>query len=139
MEEMNRRSAMALGLTVAATPLIALATPAVAQTYGPDEGKEIAPGVRVVEVGTRDSVISAYKSISILDIVFQPGATAPESAMDNDMVCHITAGEFKITKGDMEFTVKEGDMYTCGKGKPDGATNTSNVVGVHRIAVLIPA
>jgi quercetin dioxygenase-like cupin family protein len=139
MEDMNRRSAMALGLTVAATPLIALATPAEAKTYGPDEGKEIAPGVRLVEVGTRESEIPAYKSISIVDLVFQPGAVFPESPMDNDMVCHITAGEFTIKKGDMDFAVKEGDMYTCAKGKPDGATNTSNVVGVHRIAVLVPA
>lgn len=30
--------------------------------------------------------------------------------MDNDMVCHIMEGEFKITKGDMEFAVKE---VTC--------------------------
>lgn len=140
MEAMNRRSAMALGVTVAAaTPLFALATPAMAATYGPDEGEEIAPGVRLIEVGTRESVIPAYKSIQIVDIVFQPGAVAPESEMPNDMVCHITAGEFKITKGDVEFTVKEGDMYTCGKGLPDGATNTSDVVGVHRIAVLVPA
>ena len=140
MEDMNRRSAMALGLTVAAaTPLFGSAAFAAAKTYGPDEGKEIAPGVRVIEVGTRESVIPAYKSIQILDIVFQPGATAPESDMTDDMVCHITAGEFTIKKGAEEFSVKEGDMYTCAKGKPDGATNTSDVVGVHRIAVLIPA
>ena len=55
------------------------------------------------------------------------------------MICHITAGEFTITKGSDQFTVKEGDMYTCAKGKPDGAKNTSDVVGVHRVAVLIPA
>ena len=36
MEDMDRRSAMALGLTVAAaTPLVALATPAAAAMYGP--------------------------------------------------------------------------------------------------------
>ena len=138
MEGISRRSAIALGLTAAAaTPLIGLAASAQTKTYGPDEGTELAPGVRVIEVGTRESVIPAYKSIQILDIVFQPGAVAPESEMTDDMVCHITAGEFTITKGAAgEFTVKEGDMYTCAKGKPDGATNTSDVVGIHRIAVL---
>jgi hypothetical protein len=45
MEAVNRRSTLALGLTVAARPLIAWATPAAAQTYGPEEGEEIAPGV----------------------------------------------------------------------------------------------
>jgi mannose-6-phosphate isomerase-like protein (cupin superfamily) len=57
--------------------------------------------------------------------------------MDHDMVCHITAGEFKITQGDMEFMLKEGDMYTCSKGKPESSTNTGNTVGVHRNAILI--
>ncbi|HET6160924.1 MAG TPA: hypothetical protein VFE34_21445 [Dongiaceae bacterium] len=139
MEDMNRRSAMALGLTVAATPFIALATPAVAKTYGPNDGKELYPGVRMVELGTFNSDIPAYKSISMVDIVFQPGAVAPESAMDNDMMCYIVAGEFKIKKADKQFTVKEGEMYTCSKGKTDMATNTSDVVGIHRIGILMPA
>lgn len=140
MEDINRRSAIRLGLTAAAaTPFFGMAASAATRTYGADEGTEIAPGVRVIEVGTRDSVIPAYKSIQILDIVFQPGSEAPSSDMDNDMICHITAGEFTITKGSEEFAVKEGDMYTCAKGKPDGAKNTGGGVGVHRIAVLIPA
>ena len=140
MKAMNRRSAIALGVTAAAaTPLFALAASAKTKTYGPKEGKEIAPGVRVVEVGTGNSDIPAYKSISIVDVVFQPGAHAPQSVMDNDMVCTITAGAFTIKKADKEFKLKEGDMYTCTKGKTDEATNTSKEVGIHRIAVLIPA
>jgi quercetin dioxygenase-like cupin family protein len=141
METMNRRSAIALGVTAAAvTPLFALATPArAAKQYGPTEGKEVAPGIRVVEVGAGNSDIPAYKSISIVDIVFQPGAVFPETVMDNDMVCTIAAGEFTIKKADKEFKLKEGEMYTCAKGKTDGATNTSSVVGVHRIAILVPA
>ncbi|MER8715523.1 hypothetical protein [Mesorhizobium sp. M1295] len=93
----------------------------------------------MVEVGTGNSDIPAYKSISIVDVVFQPGAAAPAMVMDNDMVCTIAAGEFTIKKADKEFKLKEGDMYTCSKGKTDAAANTSKVVGIHRIAVLIPA
>ncbi|TPL83794.1 hypothetical protein FJ941_11035 [Mesorhizobium sp. B2-3-13] len=137
---MNRRSAIALGLTAAAaTPLFALTAHAKTKKYGPKDGKEIAPGIRVVEVGTGNADIPAYKSISIVDVVFQPGAHAPQTVMDNDMVCTITAGEFTIKKADKEFKLKEGDMYTCAKGKTDEATNTSKVVGIHRIAILIPA
>ncbi|UVK47543.1 hypothetical protein BPNPMPFG_003330 [Mesorhizobium sp. AR07] len=140
MDNMNRRSAIALGVTAAAvTPLFALAASAKTKEYGPKDGKEIAPGVRIVEVGTGNADISAYKSIAIVDVVFQPGAHAPAMMMDNDMVCTIAAGEFTIKKVDKEFKLKEGDMYTCAKGKTDEATNTSAVVGVHRIAVLIPA
>ncbi|MER9443196.1 hypothetical protein NKI79_17680 [Mesorhizobium sp. M0340] len=140
MKTINRRSAIALGVTAAAvTPLFTLAAAAKVKKYGPKEGKEIAPGVRVVEVGTGNSDIPAYKSISIVDVVFQPGAVAPETVMDNDMVCTIAAGEFTIKKADKQFKLREGDMYTCAKGKTDAATNTSKVVGIHRIAVLIPA
>jgi len=140
MNKMNRRSAIALGVTAATVaPLFATATFAKTKKYGPKEGKEIAPGVRVVEVGTGNSDIPAYKSISIVDIVFQPGAHAPQSVMDNDMVCTITSGAFTIKKADKEFKLKEGDMYTCSKGKTDEVTNTSKEVGVHRIAVLVAA
>ena len=146
MEEINRRSALTIGLaTAAATSLFALATPAgaaeIVPTYGPNDGNEIAPGVRIVEIGTWDSDMTGIKSVLVLDAVFQPGAADKESVMDNDMVCFITAGEFTIkkTKPDKEFTVKTGDYYTCGKGKTDHATNISKEVGIHRIAVLIPA
>ena len=144
MEEINRRSAMALGLaTAAATPLFALATPAgaaeIVPTYGPNDGEEIAPGVRLVEVGTWDSDMTGIKSVLVLDAVFQPGAADKESVMDNDMICFITAGEFTIKKADKEFNVKKGEYYTCGKGKTDHATNISKEVGIHRITILIPA
>ena len=56
------------------------------------------------------------------------------------MVCHVIAGEFTIQKkGIPAYTVKEGGIYTCGKGKSDMATNISKVIGIHRIALLIPA
>lgn len=64
MEAVNRRSTLALGLTVAATPLITWATPATAETYGPDEGEEIGPSVRVVALSERVSIIPAYKRSS---------------------------------------------------------------------------
>jgi hypothetical protein len=146
MEEINRRSALTIGLaTAAAMPLFALAMPAgaaeIVPTYGPNDGKEIAPGVRLVEVGKWGSDMTGIKSVLVLDVVFQPGAADKESVMDNDMVCFITSGEFTIkkTNPDKEFNVKKGEYYTCGKGKTDHATNISKEVGIHRITVLIPA
>ena len=85
--------------------------------------------------------MDAYKSIKIVDVMYQPGAADPsESAMDSDMVCYILAGEFTIKKAGKEpYTVKEGDFYTCGKGKTDKATNISNGIGIHRIVMLMAA
>ena len=139
MKDLNRRSAMALGLTAAAAaPLVALATPAVAEMYGPTEGKEFHPGVRVVMLGKRDSMISAYKEVQLSDAVFQPGSTWPDEEMPNDMVCTVIEGELEITQGDMKFTCKQGDVYSCGKGTHEMATNKGTVAAVMRTIDLLP-
>jgi hypothetical protein len=144
MEEIDRRSTLSLGLAAAAVPLFAWASPAGAESapnYGPNDGVELSPGRRMVEIGMADCEIAAYKGIKVIDVIYQPGAGDPkEELMDMDMVCHITAGEFTIKKiGKPLFTVKQGDIYTCGKGRTDQAVNISKVVGVHRIALLMPA
>ena len=136
MKGMNRRSTMALGLSAATAPLFISGAAAATKEYGPNDGKELFPGVRVVELGSFNADIPAYKSIFMVDVIFQPGAVAPETAMKDDMMCYIAAGEFKIKKADKEFTVKEGEMYTCAKGKTDMATNIGSVVGIHRIGIL---
>jgi hypothetical protein len=146
MTNIDRRAALTFGLAAAAaTPLFAVATPAAAggvPTYGPNDGKDIGAGRRLVEVGTQESQIAAYKSIMIVDVVYPVGAADPpdDPVMDMDMVCHVIAGDFTIQKtGIPAYTVKEGGIYTCGIGKKDQATNISNVVGIHRIAMLVPA
>jgi hypothetical protein len=145
MEKFSRRSALTLGVAAAAaSPLLAFATSASASvpTYAGTEGMDIGAGRRMVEVGEVESQIDAYKTIKIIDVIYAVGASDPPDAavMDMDMVCHIMAGEFEIQKpGIPAYTVKEGGVYTCGKGKPDHATNISKVIGVHRIALLIPA
>jgi hypothetical protein len=145
MNNLNRRGILALGLgSAAAAPLFTLAEPAgaAAPAYGPNDGKDIGAGRRMVEVGTQESQITAYKSIQIIDIIYPVGAADPadDPVMDTDMICHIIAGEFRIQKtGIPAYTVKDGDIYTCGIGKKDQATNISTVVGIHRIALLLPA
>ncbi len=54
MEDIDRRSALAFGFATAATwPALFTPTPAFAQRYRPDEGREIAPGVRRIELTKR--------------------------------------------------------------------------------------
>src|SRR4030095_15717942 len=132
MKNLDRRSAMALGLTVAAaTPLVAVATAAKAQMYGPDEGKEYHPGVRVVMLGSSDSMISAYKKVQLC----VPGREEP---MPNDMVCTVIEGELEITQGDKKFTCKNGEVYSCGKDTHEAATNKGTVAAVMRVIDLLP-
>ena len=138
MKEINRRSALALGATVAAMPLVAWAPHAAAQSYSPTEGKEIFPGVRVVALGTRDSMIKAYKNVEMIDVVFQPKAAFPVGdPMEHDMVCQVTEGELQVKAGDMEFAAKAGDVWSCGKGSTtEGATNNGSVAAVMRAIYL---
>ncbi len=135
----NRRSAVALGLTTAAAGLLTNSISADAQTHGPNAGKEIAPGVRQVDLSKRNSMISGYKVVSMRDIVFQPGKGIPERPMENAMVCHITEGELRIKQGAMEFTAKKNDVYSCAKGESEQATNAGSVVAVMRVIDLLPA
>ncbi|UVC09821.1 hypothetical protein IHQ71_04190 [Rhizobium sp. TH2] len=138
MEPVNRRSTLALGITIAATPLIAWVTPAAAQSYGPDDGREIGPGVRVVELGERASVIPAYKMVKLRDVVIQPGAKTPDNVMMNDMLCHMTEGELSVVQNEKKFTVKKGDVWTCAKtDTTEGTQNMSSAVAIMRVIDLM--
>ena len=139
MTDVSRRSALALGATLIAGPVVARATPAAARTYGPTDGEEIFPGVRLVALGTRDSHIKGYKTVAMEDVVFQPKGTIPlGDVMADDMVCTVTEGELQITAGDMEFTAKEGDVWSCGKGSTkEAAINNGTVVAVMRVICLV--
>jgi hypothetical protein len=76
--KMNRRNALALGATSLAAPLwVAKPTSVAAKAYGPTDGKEIFPGVRLVELGTRDSHIKGFKTIAMEDVVYQPKGSSP--------------------------------------------------------------
>jgi hypothetical protein len=115
-----------------------MATTAVAQTYGPDEGKELAPGVRQVDLGEGESVIPAYKMLKLRDIVIQPGAKTPDNVMKNDMLCHMTEGELAVVQNGKEFIVKKGGVWACAQGiTTEGTQNKSDVVAIMRVIDLM--
>ena len=95
MENLDRRSALVLGAAVFAS-VASLPRPAAAAMYGDDAGNEVMPGIRLVELGKRESMISAYKEIAMLDLIFAPGAVYPEEMMQHDMVCQCIEGELQI-------------------------------------------
>jgi len=140
MEDIGRRSALALGLASAATlPALFAPTPAYAQRYRPDEGKEIAPGVRRVDLTKRGSEIPAYATVSMRDMVYQPGAKTANPAMPNDMVCQCLEGELQISQGPgKQFVVKTGEVWSCIKGMPEATVNNGSAIAIMRVIDLIP-
>ena len=134
----TRRVALATGLTLATMPLIAGPSGAVPRQYGADEGKEIQPGVRLIELGSRPSHIPAYKTVQMIDIVYQPGASEPVGEpMEADMVCQTIVGELEVTVGEEKFTTKEGDVWTCAKGSTrEGAKNNGADIAIMRVVLL---
>ena len=136
MLDIDRRSALAIGF--AGLSGLVLPEQAAAQTYGPNEGKELTKGVRQIDLGERESLIPAYKKVRLRDIVLQPGAKTPDNAMMNDMLCHMTEGELAVVQNDKQFTVKKGDVWTCAKGiTTEGTQNKSNAVAIMRIIDLL--
>ena len=140
MEAIERRAVLAFGLATAAT-VPALLTPpsASAQRYRPDEGREIAPGVRRIDLTKRASEIPAYATVSMRDVVYQPGSTSENPAMANDMVCHCLEGELQVSQGPgHQFVAKTGDVWSCLKGMPETNVNNGSTVAMMRVIDLIP-
>ena len=54
---------------------------AAAQSSGPPEGREVAPGVRRVDYSKRATMIPNYKTVSMRDTIYQPGASTSGSAV----------------------------------------------------------
>jgi quercetin dioxygenase-like cupin family protein len=135
MSDIDRRSALTVGLGAAA---FAVPQSASAQTH--NEGHEIGPGVRQIDLGERESVLPAYKRLKLRDVVIQPGAATPDRVMMNDMLCHMTEGELAVRQNDNHFTVHKGDVWACAKGNTtEGTKNNGSTVAVMRIIDLLPA
>ena len=62
MDSVSRRAALGFAVTGAAISSGALLYSAPAETYGADEGQELAPGVRRVELGKSEAIIPGAKA-----------------------------------------------------------------------------
>jgi hypothetical protein len=141
MEHMDRRAALTFGFATAALwPSVLTPTSASAQRYRPDEGREIAPGVRRIDLTKRASEIPGYATVSMRDVVYQPGARSENPAMANDMVCHCLEGELQVSQGpDKQFVAKTGDVWSCMKGMPESNVNSGSTIAIMRVIDLLPS
>ena len=140
MDDVNRRSAMTLGLTMAvAAPLVALPTSAAAEMYGTDAGKEIMPGIRQVELGEWPVNFGGYTKAVANDYIVAPGMGFPEEVMKNDMLCQMMEGELQITLDGNLFAGKTGHVFSCVVGMTEQDMNEGSVPAIMRVIDLFAA
>ena len=133
MQKVNRRSAVALGLAAVSAAAV---KPAASQTT---DYKDTTPwpGVVVREYsGETPSVIPGFKTISMRDLIIQPGSKTAGPPMMNAMICHITEGELQVEQEGKTFTAKKNFVWTCNKDTKEQASNVGSVVGIMRITDL---
>jgi hypothetical protein len=136
MSALSRRSALALGLVAVAGAVV---KPAASQTMDMTAGKDttLAPGVVQRAYGESPAIIAGFKSVSMRDIIIQPGSKTGDNPMKNAMVCHITEGELRIVQDGKTITAKKNHVWTCDKGTKEQAFNDGKVAGVMRITDLM--
>ena len=133
MQNVNRRSAVALGLAAASAAVV---KPAAAQTGGYKDATPW-PGVVVRAYdGETPSLIPGFKTVSMRDVIMQPGSKTDAPPMMNAMICHIPEGEIRIEQEGKTFTAKKNFVWTCNKDTKEQAYNDGNAVAIMRITDL---
>jgi len=133
MKTLDRRSALTIGLAAASAAVV---KPAASQTK---EYKETSrePGIVVRDYGESPSLIPGYRTVTLRDVIVQPGAKSKENnEMMNAMVCHITEGELQIVQDGKTIAAKKNYVWTCNKGTKEHVINTGNVAAIMRITDL---
>jgi hypothetical protein len=85
----------------------------------------------VAPVARKPSLIPGFKTVSMRDVIMQPGSKTAAPPMMNAMVCHMTEGELRI-----EQTAKKDFVWTCNKETKEQAFNDGRVVAIMRITDL---
>src|SRR5258706_12399540 len=134
MTKVDRRSALAIGLAAASAAMV---KPTAAQTTDYKD-TTLAPGVVVPAYsGETPSLIPGFKTVSMRDVIMQPGSKTMAPTMENAMVCHITEGELHIEQDGKTFTAKKNFVWTCNKNTKETSSNVSNAVAIMRITDLM--
>ncbi len=136
MDKIDRRSALAIGFAAASAAMV---KPAASQTMDSLAGKDTTPwpGVVVRAYGESPSLIPGFKTVSMRDIIMQPGSKTAGPPMPNAMVCHITEGELRLEQDGKTFTAKKNFVWTCNKDTKELAYNDGKVVAIMRITDLM--
>jgi hypothetical protein len=132
MKTLNRRSALTIGLAAVSATVV---KPAASQP-GDYKDTTVAPGVVARAYGETPAMIPGFKTVTLRDIIVQPGAKTTENVMANAMVCHIFEGELRVVQDGKTITAKKNYVWTCNKGTKEQVSNEGPAVAIMRIADL---
>jgi hypothetical protein len=133
--ELDRRTALALGLTGASALLLNTASNALAE-----EVKEVAPGVQLRVLKEMPADIPGFGKVRWRELTWQPGAKFGPNTMNNPMICEITGGPLEqYIEGQAPTTLQPGDTYICHVGMVETDENKGAVPSIMRIIDLLPA
>ena len=139
MDDINRRSALALGMTAGSLLLVGMPQTASAAEgeMAAESGEALPPGVTMQVLFEGSTTLPGYNKIRLEDYTFQPGSGFPEGSMSNAMFCHIVEGELQVVLDGKEFTAKQNDVFTCNVGTKEKDTNVSDKAALMRILHLM--
>jgi hypothetical protein len=118
---------------------LAAASAAVVKLRKPRATKDTTPWPGVVVRaydGETPSIVPGFKTVSMRDLIMQPGSKTMGPPMENAMVCHITEGELRVEQDGKTFTAKKDFVWTCNKDTKEQSFNDGRVVAIMRITDL---
>jgi quercetin dioxygenase-like cupin family protein len=141
MKTLSRRSALAAtaAFSVAASARASLAAPAMDMTVHAGTDTTIAPGVVKRVYSKRPALIPGFKSVALIDFIYQPGGKTPDNVMKNPMVCHVAEGRLRVVQNGKEFVAKQYDVWTCDTGTHESTFNDGKGIAVMRMTWLYPS
>jgi hypothetical protein len=133
MKKVNRRSALKIGLAAASAAIV---KPVAAQTTDYTDTNPYPGVVNRAYRGDVPSLIPGFKTVSMRDIIFQPGSKSGTMPMMNAMTCHMLEGELRVEQDGRTFVAKKNFAWTCNKGTKEQSFNDSNAVAIMRVTDL---
>jgi hypothetical protein len=133
--EIDRRTALTLGVTATAALLLSTTRNASAE-----DAKEVAPGVHLRVLKEIPANIPGFGKVRWREITWQPGSKFGPNTMKNAMICEITGGPLEQNiEGQPPTTLQPGDTYVCHIGMVETDQNNGTVPSTMRVIDLLPA
>jgi hypothetical protein len=95
-------------------------------------------GVQQKRLGEGKSNIPGYKSVLVVELVVQPGATY-SGKMTAPMICQVMQGSLEVTQdqGGGTFTADKDHVWTCNTSQTENGINKGNTVAIKRSVILM--